>query len=73
MEATPESAGGSVKIRLESHDEKLGWYTSASLTLALHQLAVLEQAIEHMRASGRSTVESDEKIILFPGYQPQIS
>lgn len=56
-----------VKIRVESHDSNLGWYTSASLNLPLHQLALLEQAIEEMRR-GNDAVESGEgNIVPFPG------
>ncbi|HTD87331.1 MAG TPA: hypothetical protein VK850_12205 [Candidatus Binatia bacterium] len=38
------------KICLESYDDNLGWYTAASLSIPLHQLPLLEQAIERMRA-----------------------
>lgn len=54
-----------VKIRLENHDESLGWYLSGSLTLALHQLPLLEQAIGEMRYVPDGSLE--DKIIPFPG------
>ena len=38
------------KICLESYDDNLGWYTAASLSIPLHQLPLLEQAIERMRS-----------------------
>jgi hypothetical protein len=59
--------GKLVKIRLERYDECLGWYTSASLSLPLHQLALLEQAVHEMRACESSSEPISEKIIAFPG------
>jgi hypothetical protein len=53
-----------VKIRVESHDERLGWYTAGSLSLPLHQLPLLEQAIEQMRRL--QNAPDDDKIIPFP-------
>jgi hypothetical protein len=53
-----------VKIRVESHDERLGWYTAGSLSLGLHQLPLLEQAIEQLRAA--QAAEDGDKIIPFP-------
>lgn len=57
--------GQRVKIVVESHDAGLGWYPSGALTLPLHQLPLLEQAIEAMR---RRPLEEEEygKIIPFP-------
>jgi hypothetical protein len=55
-----------VKIRLENHDQSLGWYTAGSLALPLHQLPLLEQAIEEMRRQEASAEACSEKIILFP-------
>ena len=57
--------GKRVKIRIESFDEKLGWYTSGSLMLPLHQLPLLEQALEDMRSA--STEDQFADIIPFPG------
>jgi len=56
-----------VKIRVENYDEFLGWYPSGSLTLALHQLPLLEQAIGEMRAGNTDDVPFADKIIPFPG------
>ena len=53
-----------VKIRIESFDPSLGWYTSGSLALPLHQLPLLQQAIDEMRA--RQSSEAEDKIIPFP-------
>ena len=54
-----------VKIRMESFDPSLGWYTAGSLTLPVHQLPLLQQAIDQMRAMQSS--EEENKIIPFPG------
>ena len=58
--------GKLVKIRVEHYDERLGWYTSGSLSLPLHQLPLLEQAVEEMRTYESSEETLSEKIILFP-------
>lgn len=65
MESQP--TGKRVKVRIESYDEHLGWYTSASLMLPLHQLPLLEQAIADLRG-GQSFCDdaADAKIIPFP-------
>ena len=72
VEIEPISVGGQpcdkrVKIRVENYDETLGWYPSGSLTLALHQLPLLEQAISEMRAGTADDVPFADKIIPFPG------
>jgi hypothetical protein len=57
--------GSRVKIRVENYDAGLGWYTSGSVTLPLHQLPLLEQAVEDMR---KVNVEEEfAQIIPFPG------
>lgn len=53
--------GKRVRLRLESYDEKLGWYPAGCLSLPLHQLPVLEQAIAEMRSQ-----ETGCEIIPFP-------
>ena len=55
------------KICLESYDDNLGWYTAASLSIPLHQLPLLEQAIERMRLESSALSGPAEKIIPFPG------
>ena len=56
------------KICLESYDDNLGWYTAASLSIPLHQLPLLEQAIDRMRALNQTPVTcAMRKIIPFPG------
>ena len=62
------SRGSCVRIEVEQHDEGLGWYTSGSVTLPLHQLPLLEQAIEEMRARTETDNEYGN-IIPFPGMQ----
>jgi hypothetical protein len=59
-------ADRSVKIRVESHDECLGWYTSAALSLPMHQLALLEQAVEDLRKNMSPEGSLGDKIIPFP-------
>lgn len=64
MQAT--TAGKRVVMRLESYDEGLGWYSSGSLVLPLHQLPLLEQAISDMRRMEATSHETAD-IIPFPG------
>jgi hypothetical protein len=52
-----------VKIRMENYDPSLGWYTAGVLTLPLHQLPLLQQAIDEMR---NRPLDEDDKIIPFP-------
>lgn len=57
--------GKRVKIRVENYDSGLGWYSSGSLTVPLHQLPLLEQAIDDMRTVDHNDDYAD--IIPFPG------
>jgi len=57
--------GKRVKIRVENYDSGLGWYSSGSLTVPLHQLPLLEQAIDDMRTVDHNDEYAD--IIPFPG------
>jgi hypothetical protein len=66
VELEPHQAGPRVKIRTENFDAKLGWYTAGSLSLPLHQLPLLEQAVEEMRSRECSNRDSTRKIIPFP-------
>ena len=66
LEMDVTSSGKRVKIRVERYDDGLGWYTSASLAMPLHQLPLLEQAVDEMRRSSR-TEEEFATIIPFPG------
>ena len=63
MERHPE--GKRVKIRVESYDAGLGWYTAGALTVPLHQLPLLGQAVEDLRRV--SIDEEFADIIPFPG------
>ena len=65
MEQTPEEKR--VRIRLESYDAKLGWYSSGCLVLPLNQLPLLEQAVLDMRAAERNSRSETATIIPFPG------
>lgn len=64
VETGRDSEGQRVTIRVESYDERLGWYTAGSLALPLCQLPLLEQALEEMRRCNQSDEEA--KIIPFP-------
>ena len=66
LEMDVTSSGKRVKIRVERYDDGLGWYTSASLVMPLHQLPLLEQAVDEMRRSNQ-TEEEFATIIPFPG------
>ncbi len=58
---------GRVKVCLESYDEYLGWYPAGALSIPLHQLPLLEQALEEIRIRGTAPTPSPAKIIPFPG------
>jgi hypothetical protein len=64
VELRPRPEGKEVRIRLESYDDGLGWYSAGALTLPLHQLPLLQQAIEDMRHE--PLIETAD-IIPFPG------
>jgi hypothetical protein len=68
VQVAMEEGGGSrrVKIRIESFDEKLGWYSSGALTLGLEQLPLVEQAIAEMRQIERARQQTTCEIIPFP-------
>jgi hypothetical protein len=67
LETEEHPAGRRVKVRVESFDENLGWYTSGSLSLPIHQLPLLEQALSAMGAEDHSENCPDAKVIAFPG------
>ena len=69
VELERHASGNRVKIRVESHDEGLGWYTSGGLTLPLEELPLLEQAIEEMRS--QCAREKYGVIIPFPGLETE--
>jgi hypothetical protein len=69
-----EGAEKSVKISIERYDECLGWYTAGALTIPLHQLPLLEQALQ----GGVPCVECplaarSSKIIPFPTLAPEVA
>lgn len=57
VETESHLSGKCVKVRVENYEDRLGCYTAGLLSLALHQLPLLEQAVEPL----------SEKIIPFPG------
>jgi hypothetical protein len=65
VELERHALGKRVRIRLESYDQGLGWYTSGSLIVPLHQLPLLEQAVDEMRRTPQEEEFAD--IIPFPG------
>jgi hypothetical protein len=65
MELMPDGSRR-VKIRVEGYDEKLGWYSSGSVAIALEQLPLLEQALAEMRAAERNREPHVCEIIPFP-------
>jgi hypothetical protein len=75
VDMEPHGLAKLVKIRIEHYDPRLGWYTSGSLSLPVHQLPLLEQAIAEMRACASSEASPGENIIPFPlpGEQREMS
>ena len=72
VETDPECAMR-LKICVESFDEKLGWYPSASLTLPLHQLPLLEQALQGVRCANCVNENcANSKVIRFPGMAEEL-
>ena len=69
IDVTLETSAGSkrMKIFLESHDPSLGWYRAASLSIPLHQLPLLQQAIDRMRTIEPAEKPTGARIIPFPG------
>ena len=53
VELEVHPGGKTARIRVESYDENLGWYSSGALALPLQQLPLLEQAINDMRSIPR--------------------
>jgi hypothetical protein len=46
-----QGASKVLKISVERYDEKLGWYTAGSLSFPLHQMPLLQQALEEMNCT----------------------
>jgi hypothetical protein len=58
-----------LKITVERHDAALGWYTAGALALPLHQLPLLQQALEEINCTDCAECVDKEcrgKIISFP-------
>lgn len=64
-----------LKICLENHHESLGWYTAGCLSIPLHQLPLLEQAIQRLKSYEVSTeAESlEDKIIPFDSIRSRLA
>ena len=68
LETESLPSGNRVKIRVESFDECLGWYSSGSLSLPMHQLPLLKQALSSLEADTVAEETVDRKIVAFPGF-----
>lgn len=64
VEMEPAPCGKIVRIRVEHFEERLGWYVSGSIRLPLHQLPLLEQAVEEMRNGEAARTTSPEDTII---------
>jgi hypothetical protein len=62
-----QSKAKRVKITVEAFDEGLGWYTAGSLSLPLHQLPLLEQALQEIPCRKCADLICPSNIIPFPG------
>lgn len=56
-----------IKLRVETYNDGLGWYSSGSLMLGIEQLPLLEQAISQMRQMERARENHSCVILPFPG------
>jgi hypothetical protein len=63
-------AAAQLKISIERFDECLGWYTAGGLSIPIHQVPLLQQALEQMKsvacAECSEAVCPAKKIIPFP-------
>jgi hypothetical protein len=59
-----------LKISIERFDECLGWYLAGGLSIPIHQVPLLQQALEQMKSVGCAdcveTACPAKKIIPFP-------
>lgn len=56
-----------VRLAVERYDDARGWCLVNSISLPLHQLPLLEQALEELRGGSHKKEAADRKIIAFPG------
>lgn len=65
-----QGADAHLKISLERFNECLGWYTAGALSIPLHQVPLLQQALDEIKtidcAECVEKVSSANKIIPFP-------
>jgi hypothetical protein len=70
-------ADAQLKISIERFDECLGWYMAGGLTIPIHQVPLLQQALEEMKsvacAECVETVCPAKKIIPFPTMMPEFA
>jgi hypothetical protein len=65
VEGLPEAK--CLKICVENYDQGLGWYSGGSLTIPLHQVPLLEQALQAARAECPEAKDNSPTIVPFPG------
>lgn len=79
IQVTKETQGAdtTVKIALERYNECLGWYTAGALSIPLHQLPLLQQALDEMKipdcAECKEAILPVKKIIPFPTMMPEFT
>lgn len=79
IEVTKEVAGANatVKISLERYSETLGWYAAGALSIPLHQLPLLQQALDEMKVPDcvecKEAILPVKKIIPFPTMMPEFA
>jgi hypothetical protein len=71
IEALP--SGRSLKIRLLGYDENLGWYTVGALSLPVHQLPLLQQALAGVRQADLTSASPGSNVIPFPGLKTDLA
>lgn len=72
-----EGAATTVKISLERYCECLGWYAAGALSIPLHQLPLLQQALDEMKVPDciecKEAISPVKKIIPFPTMMPEFA
>ena len=72
-----EGAETTVKISLERYSEGLGWYAAGALSIPLHQLPLLQQALDEMKIPDCveciEAISPVKKIIPFPTMMPEFA
>jgi hypothetical protein len=72
-----EGANTTVKISLERFSECLGWYAAGALSIPLHQLPLLQQALDELKIPDcvecKEAILPVKKIIPFPTMMPEFA